>query len=121
MPGHFGGRDLLFGRAAPPAHVAQGGLFQIRQEAVDPAARLMPVGPPVRITGPDESPSAGGKASETVVMSVCGNADLLEVILALVPPGGFPGRLNGRQQEGHQNAHDGDHYQHFDEGERALF
>jgi hypothetical protein len=48
---------------------------------------------------------------------VKGDAELLEVIRALQPPGRFPSRLNRGQQEGHENADDGNDHQQFDERE----
>jgi hypothetical protein len=48
---------------------------------------------------------------------VKGDAELLEVIRALQPPGRFPSRLNRGQQEGHENADDGNDNQQFDERE----
>ena len=42
-------------------------------------------------------------------------ADLLEVIGALGPPGRLPRRLDRRQQQGNQDADDGDHHQKLDQ------
>ena len=42
---------------------------------------------------------------------------LLEVVDALDPAGGLAGRLDGRQQQGDQDADDGDGDQEFDERE----
>ena len=46
-------------------------------------------------------------------------ADLLEVVGALSPPGRLTGRLHGGQQQGDQNRDDRDHHQQFDQGESA--
>jgi hypothetical protein len=43
-----------------------------------------------------------------------GQAHLLEMVAALRPPGGFPGGLNGRQQQGDQDPDDRDDHQQFD-------
>jgi hypothetical protein len=43
-----------------------------------------------------------------VVVVVQGNTKLLQIIRALASPGGFPRGLNGRQQQRHQNADNGD-------------
>jgi hypothetical protein len=43
--------------------------------------------------------------------------DLLEMVLALRPPGGLTGRLNGRQQQRDENADDGNYDQEFHERE----
>jgi hypothetical protein len=40
---------------------------------------------------------------------------LLEVVLALSASSGFPGLLNGGEQQGDENRDDGDHHQQFDE------
>ena len=45
-----------------------------------------------------------------------GDADLLEVIQALSATSTFPCRLDGRQQDCHQDADDCDHDQQFHEG-----
>jgi hypothetical protein len=45
--------------------------------------------------------------------------ELFEVIDALAAPCAFARRLHRRQQQGNQDANDGDHDQQLDEGERA--
>jgi hypothetical protein len=45
-----------------------------------------------------------------------GQANLLELIFALRPPGRFPRGLNRREQQGHQNPNDRDHDKKFDQG-----
>ena len=46
-----------------------------------------------------------------------GQAELLEVVLALRPPGRFSRRLHGRQQQPDEDADDRDDHQEFDQGE----
>ena len=45
------------------------------------------------------------------------NAQLLEVVDALRPPGGLPGSLYCGQQQADQDTNDRDHHQQFNEGE----
>ena len=40
-----------------------------------------------------------------------GEADLVEIVATGVPPGGFPGRLDGRQEQADQDTDDRDHHQ----------
>ena len=55
-----------------------------------------------------------------VVVIVQGQAPLLEVVGALAAAGGFAGGLHGRQEQGDQNANNGDDDEQFHESERAL-
>jgi hypothetical protein len=48
-----------------------------------------------------------------------GEADLLHVVLAGAPPGGFPGRLHGRQQQTDERADDGDDDEQLNEREAS--
>ena len=45
---------------------------------------------------------------------------LLEIVLTLRTAGRFARRLNRRQQEGDQNADDGDHDKQFDQGKAGI-
>jgi len=56
---------------------------------------------------------ADGQHSVSVVVVQQCQAELLLVIDALQPPGRFPRRLDRGQQQGYQNADDGDHHQEF--------
>jgi hypothetical protein len=47
-------------------------------------------------------------------------ANLLEIVLALRPPGRLPGRLHGRHEQRHQEAEDGDHAEQLHEREAAA-
>ena len=47
-------------------------------------------------------------------------ADLLEVVHALVPPGRLACRLDRRQQQRHEDADDRDDDQQLDQGKRAT-
>jgi hypothetical protein len=51
------------------------------------------------------------------VVHVQAKTDLLQVIRALRPPGGFARRLNGREQQGDQDADNGDDNQKLNERE----
>ena len=53
-------------------------------------------------------------------MSKGGVHDLLDLIGALRPPGRLAGRLDRRQQQGDQDANDGDHDQQFDQREAGA-
>jgi hypothetical protein len=48
-------------------------------------------------------------------------ADLLEVVGALHPPGSFSGRLNRRKQKANQDGDDRNHHQKLHEGETSRF
>jgi len=47
-------------------------------------------------------------------------AELSQMACALGAPGGFAGRLDRRQQEGHQHADDPDHHQQLDDREAVV-
>jgi hypothetical protein len=49
------------------------------------------------------------------------DAHLLEVVLARGPVGRFPRPRKRRQQDGCEDADDGDHHQQLDEGETLVF
>ncbi len=59
-----------------------------------------------------------GKRPERLVIVVAGDADLLEVVAALAAAGRFPGLLDRRQQDGHQDGDDGDDNEQFNQSER---
>ena len=61
-----------------------------------------------------------GEAADRVVVVMQGDAELLEVVGALDPAGGLAGLLHRRQQQGDEDADDGDHHQQFDECEAAT-
>jgi hypothetical protein len=48
------------------------------------------------------------------MMGVHGHAELLQVVLALHPPRGLTRRLHCRQEQGDQDADDGNHHQQLD-------
>ncbi len=58
-----------------------------------------------------------GKGLVDVVVVVAGEHELLDVVRALRASCRFSGGLNGRQQQGDQDADDGDHDQQLHEGE----
>jgi len=49
------------------------------------------------------------------VVVVHRDPNLLQVVHALRSPRGLAGRLDGRQEQGHQNPNDGDHHQQLDQ------
>ena len=51
------------------------------------------------------------------VVIVHRQSNLLQIVQALGPPRRFPRRLNGGQQQGDQDADDGDHHQQLDQRE----
>jgi len=64
--------------------------------------------------------SAGRKHAEGVDMVLHGQANLLELVLALRSSGCFSSGLDGREQQSHQNPDDRNHDQKFDQCEPAL-
>jgi hypothetical protein len=56
-----------------------------------------------------------------VVVHLAGEAELLEIVLALAASGSFARGLNGRKQQRDENANDGDHHQKFDKRKRFAF
>ena len=55
-----------------------------------------------------------------LVVVVDRQAELLQVVDALGPPGGLAGRLDGGQQQGDQDGDDRDDHQQLDQRERAT-
>jgi hypothetical protein len=55
-----------------------------------------------------------------VVVVVDGNPNLLEIVFALHAPSRFPGLLNGREQNRHEDGDDRDDDQEFDEREASA-
>jgi len=91
-------------------------LFQEGQQGVPPGARLVGPGAAVRVTHPQESPSARGKEPVLLVVLVCGQGDLLQVIGALQPSGRLACRLHGRQKQCYQDANDRNDHEQLDQG-----
>jgi hypothetical protein len=56
-----------------------------------------------------------GQIAEGALEVVDREADLLHVVLALRPPGGFARLLDGRQEQRDQDRNDRDHDQQLDE------
>jgi hypothetical protein len=54
-----------------------------------------------------------------VMVRVLRQCKLFEIVRALASPGGFPGRLHGGQQQGNQDADDGNDHQQLDQGKPA--
>ena len=64
---------------------------------------------------------AGRKLLVRVVVHVQPQAQLLEVVAALGPAGGFTGSLHRRQKQGDENADDRDDHQELDQGKGPRF
>src|SRR5262249_53793202 len=81
---------------------------------------LLEVGQDVRLPG---APAAavgadtGRQLLVGVVVGVQGEAELLEVILALQAGGGLADLLDGGHEQPDQDGNNGDHHQQLDEGE----
>ena len=107
-----------FGRSGQTeAAVVQGGLLDVRQDVVDPAARLPLVESAVRIADPIPAPAAGRQVVLDVVMVMERQGKLPQLVLALRAAGRFASRLHGRQEQRHEHAHDRDHHEQLDERE----
>ena len=68
------------------------------QQLIRPASRLPLAHTLIRATDPPIAPAGRGKELVGIVEHVRGNPQLLEVVLALTPPGRLPGSLNGGKQ-----------------------
>jgi len=94
--------------------LVQVSLFHERQDGHHPAE--LPLARHVRRTD-----RCGRKLPVHFVVVVQPQADVLEVVVALRTPCGLARRLRGRQQQGDQNADDGDDHQQFQQAEPAPF
>jgi hypothetical protein len=54
------------------------------------------------------------------MITVCGQADLLQIVVALDPVGRLAHLLHGRQEQADQDRDDRDHRQQFNERESAA-
>ena len=98
---HPGDRRLIH-----PEHVV---LFDIRQQEQRPGVTVLPAaGPRVR-----ETPGR-------VVIVVHGEAELLEVVLALQACGGGPHLLDGGEEQADEDRNNRYHHQQLDQGERTT-
>ena len=95
-------------------------LLDIRQDIVDPSARLTPVVPPVGVAGPGISPAIGRITPRGVLVVQATQGELLQIVLALHLPGRLAGRLHRRQQKRDQDGDDRDHHQEFHQGETGY-
>jgi hypothetical protein len=57
----------------------------------------------------------------SIVMTMDGNAQLVKIVAATVPPRRFAGRLHRRQQETDQDANDGNHNQQLHQRKTACW
>ena len=69
---------------------------------------------------PSTACAARREAAVHAFVVVQGEADLLQVVLALHAGGGLADLLDGGQQQADQDGDDGDHDQQFDERERST-
>ena len=58
---------------------------------------------------------AGRETIVDIVIVLCRNTHLLQIIAALTAAGSFAGSLHGRQEKRNQDGDDGDHHQQFNE------
>src|SRR5262249_31109681 len=70
--------------------------------------------------GKTRAPVVGEFAVVRIGVRVDGQADLLEVVLALGAAGGLADLLDGGEQEADEDGDDGDHHQQLDQRERAA-
>jgi hypothetical protein len=105
----------------PHTHVVQGLLFDVGQNVVYPTAGLAPVVPTIGVAHPEASPAAGRIMSIGLLMVQTSEGELLEAILALYSPRGFPRRLHGWQQQRNQDADNRNHHQEFHESKTSMF
>src|SRR5262249_24646004 len=112
-------------RRIPAGYIQVKGIVEIPlldggEEGREPA----PARPPIarlRVPEPRARPAqgAGREAPVTALVVVKGEADLLEIVHALSPPGCLPCRLDRREEECDEGPDDGDDDQELDEGEAA--
>ena len=111
---------LLVGVRRAAAAGPHGLLFQERQDLEAPAGQLLDPDRRLAIdVGRRIRPPVAAARQELVgvVVVLKSHAQLLQVVVAVGPPGRLPGRLDGRQQQGHQDPDNGDHHQQLDQGE----
>src|SRR5262249_55085755 len=84
-------------------------LLDVRQDEAGPADAVA-----------EDFLAAGRQRLIRVVVVVHGQAELLEVVLALDAGGGLAHLLHRRQQEPDQDGNDGDYHQQLDEGESTT-
>jgi hypothetical protein len=95
----------------------KGGLFDIRQEMLEPAAAIIVVGGPVVVE--IWAPLTRRESTLDSMVIVQREADLPEMVLTLDAVAGFADFLDRRQQQGDQDADNGNHHQKLDEREAA--
>jgi hypothetical protein len=102
------------------SQIQRGSLLDEGEDLISPA-KALPVGAEryailqILIQIPQRpgniSRTAGGKHFARIGVVECRQADIFQIVLALRPPPGFAGRLNGGQEQRHQGADDRDHHQ----------
>ena len=101
-----------------------GVLFQVRQDLEHPAGTLAFAG--CRLAGREIVGGVGpintpvGKGPQRIVVVVDGQADLLEIVLALRAGGGFADLLHGRNEQTDQDGDDGDDNEQLDQREAST-
>jgi hypothetical protein len=106
--GHLLGKNALFlslGREAF-GQATYRALFDIFQNVVHPAARLLLSVSAIRITDELVAPAVAGQVLVRVVMRVASNSQLAKIVFALRTPRRLARRLNSRQQERDENSDD---------------
>ena len=102
------------------AKLTQRRLLDEFKNVVGPGAGLIFALTAVRISVPVGSPTARGIELVGAFKVKGRQAHLFEIVLALRTPSSLAGGLDGRQQQGDQDADDGDDDQEFDDRERAT-
>ncbi len=103
----------FFGLRFPFAGRVQIRLFDVGEDAVDPAAGLTPAEAMVRISDPGVSPTARRETFLLLQMRQAGRCQIARIVKALSTSPGLARGLNGGQCHRHQNANDGNHDQKF--------
>src|SRR5207253_2777395 len=99
------------------AQAAQGLLFHVWQDVVHPAARLAAPRAAVGVADPAPAPTSARESLVGVVVAVTGQADLLEVVQALVAVGRLADLLHRRDEQANEDGDNGDHHQQLDQRE----
>jgi hypothetical protein len=103
-------------------HVELRLVVELRQDRHRPRGTLYAAGAAPRravVPGPRRDVPRRQRLVHVVVV-VQGQADLLEIVRAARPPGGFPRLLNGGQQQRDQDRDNRDHHQQFNQGESPM-
>ena len=108
------------GRAQVEVHgVVHRSLLEERQHA-DEAAKVLGIRAPVRRVEQGSRVGPTGEDAVDVVVVLSRQTQLLQVVDALNPAGGFASGLNGRQQQRDEHGDDGNHHKKLDQRKTAA-